>query len=374
MYLEAETNAGNDISDASALLQKIINDEVPGSAVIMHQFFDLPVGGGRTLRVIGISTQHQWAYPHVKPSSLTEGRFIQGPTEVMMSLPWTLEGPTGGATMVVSTNMRVGSTFSLRNGGDSRNYTIVGAFNQPFNDGSNGWLLVSDTPDITGESPFDRLRITAGLDSSLVRVQTMTFIAPGDVFLGGILFIPDAYLWLRQLSLKLEELRGDPGTYGDWRPAAPALSFQAIEATRTAARVSLIMGILGTGVIATVYGYLITRFRKDEVAVLKTIGYRTSQIRVVLLGEILTVAFLGFVTGVLIIQIFFLADAFFGRRPYAAFSILDFQQIIPIPRLTSLVTTILALTAIVLASIPGFFLVSTRILSGRPIDVMRTVA
>ena len=118
---------------------------------------------------------------------------------------------------------------------------------------------------------------------------------------------------------------------------------------------SLLFGIFGTFMVSTLYSYLITRFRRREVAVLKAMGYNKWSVRTVVLSEILVVAVTGFLIGLIAIQAFF----YFSSPGSYVFWIM-FSP-----------TAVLSFLAVVLSSIPGFLLITTRILGVRPIEIFR---
>ncbi len=64
-------------------------------------------------------------------------------------------------------------------------------------------------------------------------------------------------------------------------------------------------GIVGGIVLTILYNFLIVWFRRREVAVLRAMGYKKNEIRINLLGESLTISFVGYLVGILAIVIGF---------------------------------------------------------------------
>ena len=54
--------------------------------------------------------------------------------------------------------------------------------------------------------------------------------------------------------------------------------------------ISALIAILGGLVVATIYGFLLTTFRKTEIATLKCIGWSNNNIRLLIVGEILLIS------------------------------------------------------------------------------------
>ncbi|MFX0097479.1 MAG: FtsX-like permease family protein [Candidatus Hodarchaeota archaeon] len=55
------------------------------------------------------------------------------------------------------------------------------------------------------------------------------------------------------------------------------------------------MGILGGLMVAVLYGFVLSQFRKTQIATLKCIGWGNDNIRLLMIGELLLVSLLGFV-------------------------------------------------------------------------------
>ncbi len=58
---------------------------------------------------------------------------------------------------------------------------------------------------------------------------------------------------------------------------------------------TVLVAALGGVAVATVYGFLLTSFRKKEIATLKCIGWSNNDIRKLVMGEIFTITFLAFI-------------------------------------------------------------------------------
>lgn len=118
------------------------------------------------------------------------------------------------------------------------------------------------------------------------------------------------------------------------------------------------MGIVGGLIIATVYGYILTQFRKLQIATLKCIGWDNKSIQILMVGEIVFVSLLGYlVTLELDIHIL-------GIASYLPFT--GFQEFV-----FSGFSLLLALIIVIIAQIPAIILAYRRTLTVRPIVALK---
>src|SRR3972149_671881 len=83
-----------------------------------------------------------------------------------------------------------------------------------------------------------------------------------------------------------------------------------VKAASTQKDIFLLFGGIGSTIVATMYAFIIARFRTREIAVLKAVGFTAKQVRTVLLAEIAMVSFIGFFLAVIGIQILVTANSF----------------------------------------------------------------
>lgn len=117
------------------------------------------------------------------------------------------------------------------------------------------------------------------------------------------------------------------------------------------------LGIIGGLIIATVYGFIISQFRRGQIATLKCIGWGNSNILILLIGEILFVSLLGYVL-TLEIDIHIL-----GISTYLEDILLQF--------VFSGQALGVALLVVILAQIPGIIIAYWRTLKVRPIVALK---
>ncbi|MEM2109033.1 MAG: FtsX-like permease family protein [Candidatus Odinarchaeota archaeon] len=119
----------------------------------------------------------------------------------------------------------------------------------------------------------------------------------------------------------------------------------------------VVLGILGGLIIATVYGFILSQFRKGQIATLKCIGWGNSNILLLLIGEILFVSLLGYIL-TLEIDIHIL-----GVSTY--FEDILRQFVFSGPALA------IALLVVIGAQVPGIILAYWRTLKVRPIVALK---
>jgi predicted lysophospholipase L1 biosynthesis ABC-type transport system permease subunit len=132
--------------------------------------------------------------------------------------------------------------------------------------------------------------------------------------------------------------------------------------------VSYLMAILGGLIVATAYGFLLTMFRKTEIATLKCIGWSNSNIRLLITGEILLISCIAFFLFVEVgIHLAGLSFYFTGSATGGLFFVPDWIRPIFAARPLLLWTFLL----VVVLQLPGILLANYRILSVKPMEALR---
>lgn len=131
---------------------------------------------------------------------------------------------------------------------------------------------------------------------------------------------------------------------------------------RTAFTIGFILITLGTVIVSTFYGFIVSGYRKREVATLRTIGWDAGSIRTLFLGELLLVYFVAFL---LVVEIVFHV---LGISHYflKTTDVPGLRGII-IPGEVLLITFTIILGCQVLGTLVGY----KRILSVTPMEAMR---
>jgi hypothetical protein len=313
---------------------------LPGSQVVIFYKY---VNFGTSFRIFSMNSRYPWAFTEIKPNNLISGSFPDKDNEVLVSEDAfiTLQDSQGGVN--VYTKPVVGTTFKLGGSEDSDfNLKVSGVYRKTttITADSREWIMIT-------EAAFERLvnNQNLGYSDSQIWIHSVTIIASGDVYSGA------CYSNVDQLAASLSVDINANTDYDNVDFTAKVFK----EENRNMAFLSLVFGLFGTFMVSTLYSYIITRFRRREVAVLKAMGYSKTDVRIVVLSEILVVAVTGFLIGLLAIQ----AYLYLSRIGSWVFMII-FSQ-----------TALLSFGAVVLSTVPGFFLISFRILSVRPIEIFR---
>jgi ABC-type antimicrobial peptide transport system permease subunit len=233
-----------------------------------------------------------------------------------------------------------GSTFKLGiTNATSFELKVSGIFEKPtastVKADNREWIILTET---AFETLIDEY---IGAQNIIIYVHSITIIAGGDVF-GG-----QAYNNVDAIADQYQSLADNPqySTVDFVRKTAK-------DEQRNMMLLSLLFGLVGTFLVSTLYSYLITRFRRREVAVLKAMGYSKWDVRIVVLCEILVVAITGFLIGIFAIQLY-LWNPLARRSSYVYLIIFS-------------PTAFLSFIAVVISCVPGFIIITTRILSVRP--------
>ena len=303
------------------------------------------VNFGSGLRIFSMHPKYPWAFDDISPTDLTAGSFPKGENDVLVPEDALLTLADSQGAVNIYTKPVVGTTIKIGRSTDSEfDLKISGVYKKPTaveGDG-NDWFFVT-------EDAFDTLTNAQNLNygASQIYIHSISIIASGD-FLSGSVYnnVDNLYAELSPTIDALPRYDGVDHTPKSLKEGERSFSF-----------LSLIFGMVGTFMVSTLYSYLITRFRRREVAVLKAMGYSKWNVRIVVLSEILVVAVTGFIIGLVIIQ-GYLWNPLNRTGSY-------FYLIMLSP------TALFSFIAVVISCVPGFFLITFRILSVRPIEIFR---
>jgi ABC-type antimicrobial peptide transport system permease subunit len=298
------------------------------------------VNFGSSLRIMSINSQYPWAFTDLKPNNLVAGHFPTKDSQILVSSEVLFALLDSQGTINLYTKPVVGTSFTIGISADSTfKLTISGIFKKPdaIATDDREWIFVTEN---TFNTFVDQNNLNLGNDE--IFVHSISIIASGDVFSGG------AYDNVDEIASDLGSLDANYES-PDFTPKSDK------DENRNMMFLSLLFGIFGTFMVSTLYSYLITRFRRREVAVLKAMGYSKWSVRTVVLSEILVVAITGFFIGLIGIQAFIYFSSAGSYVFYIIFS----------------PTAFLSFLAVVLSSVPGFLLITTRILGVRPIEIFR---
>lgn len=333
-----------DLATAQTELNVQDGQRLPGSETVIFYKY---VNFGVNFRIFSMNPRYPWAFSEIKPNNLIAGSFPNRDNEVLVSEDIFITVQDNQDGVNIFSKPVVGTTFKLGDSKDSEfELKVSGVYRKPSSVEADNreWIILS-------ENAFAQLRNEENLgytNDNQIWIHSVTIIAAGsilDVYSGA------CYSRVNELGSSLEQdINPNPDFLPvDYTPKADK------EESRNLAFLSLIFGLIGTFIVSTLYAYIITRFRRREVAVLKAMGYNKWDVRIVVLSEILVVSITGFILGLLTIQSFL-----FLTKQGSWFFMIIFSQ-----------TALLSFLAVVLSTVPGFFLISFRILSVRPIEIFR---
>ncbi|MFW9992965.1 MAG: FtsX-like permease family protein [Candidatus Odinarchaeota archaeon] len=299
-------------------------------------------GGNMAIKVFGIDSGNPWANTLVKPNDIKSGHFIQGSKQVLLSSDFTV---TDGAFEYVPA---IGSVINFTAGTETERLVVVGKFEKSQLD-SFAWMFVDN-------ELFDDIHRRLEGDYGTINIYTyeVVFMAKGSTilnFLSG-----DAYTNVEKTMGEVLPLTGG-GTPWD-NPSG--IDIESRKSERGLKQMFLAFGIIGGVIVATMYGFLISRFRTREIAILKAVGYSASSVRIVLLGEILTVSVLGFATALGMIQLGIISNSTFVLQT-KYWSNIVFSW-----------TALFSFVIIVLSNGLGILIISRRAVAVRPIELFQS--
>jgi len=309
------------------------------SAVIYYKYVDF----GSNLRIFSIRKEYPWAFSAINPTNLIAGRFPLEDNEILVSSEAVLEMGDSEGSVYAYIKPVVGMTFKLGISiASDFDVKVSGIVEIPASEdtGDRHWLIMP-------EESFNRLigPQNLALSDSEIYVHSISFIAQGDFI---SIITGETYTNVDQIASEYKNL-GDEYDSPDFEPKSNK------DGERNLLLMSLFFGLFGTFMVSTLYSYLITRFRRREVAVLKAMGYSKWDVRTVVLTEILVVAVTGFAIGLIGIQL-----SYYFAKQGAWFYLIMMSP-----------TAILSFIAVVLSCVPGFIIITTRTLSVRPIELFR---
>lgn len=323
-----------------------------------------------------------WENPEIRPSDIRTGSYVNqwglssdGSIQAIASAgsqtPLSI-GNVNSGNYSVNQDITVGNRLYIERNNNQqsiRYIQVVGMFNKTttFSDPISDrlWLFVSDnefTPLVN--------EIFGSPTVSPARVYQIVFVAKGSTEQIQGFFSGDATANLAKLLTNAQNNLPAGWALGN------SININTVKTDATNQDLFLIFGVAGSTIVATLYAFIISRFRTREIATLKAVGYTASQVRVVLLAEIATVSIVGFVISVFSIQILLTLNSFYTLNSTYIPNIWVFWNILSPLNFGWLpsFTVILAFIAVVLSNIIGFLIISRKTISVRPIELFRADA
>lgn len=304
------------------------------------KYFEWTVGT-TNIRIFS-TTPNSWSNNLAAPNLMTNGRYVLYKEEAIISEDFVIN--LDSTTPTFEQTIEVGSYMKFSPGTSNEiNLYITGKF-RPVGkntlDPGYVWMFVH-------EDTFEELRASIGATSYYYSV---TYIAHGSTMLSA--FFGDAYD-------NMNNIYSEVSTYAlansEWqRPDPPGLTSK--RSNSQLKEMMFIIGVIGGMIASSLYAYLISRFRRREVAVLKALGFSNNNVRIVLLSEIVTVSMIGFTIGLTILQLWLIFST--THTSYT-------------PNLFGAVTTWISFVIVALSNIVAYLIVSQRTSAVKPMELFR---
>ncbi|MHA1346507.1 MAG: ABC transporter permease [Candidatus Heimdallarchaeaceae archaeon] len=291
-YIKAQNTESVKVnaSQAEALVDQI-EDMVGIESVSMFRFFDL----GDYIRVFGVEPGSSWMFKAAKPSLIRNGRYISQPNDVVISTGSTIRADLGTFSSNVSATIHIGEQIKFINALDTTfELNVVGEINDTINAPDKLRMFISN-------EDFDYLHENFA-DTIPIYCESISVLVIGSLYNPFSNEIFENMIRYDEPSEPLFTLVNE-GSFGSWIP--PDTVAESIKKQRATDFLIFIFGIVGGILLTILYNFLIVWFRRREVAVLRAMGYEKREVRINLLGESLTISFVGYLIGILAILIYF---------------------------------------------------------------------
>ncbi len=299
--------------------------------VALFPYFDF----GSYMRVFGVDPEHKWMFSRAKPTTLTSGKYLSHDGEVMASSNSSLKADFGETAIDVVVTIRKGEKITFINNTGSapvmKTLEVVGDIDDDIK--ADGKLKIFVTM-----NDFEEIHDYYGADTTIY-CYSIALIVQGDLFKPFDNTIEQNMQALRTPGSSFLTTVGN-NTYGDWQAPIHSVPSET-QKERARATLAFVVGVIGGFVLTILYNFLIVWFRKREIAILRAMGYKHTEIRISLLGEVLTISFFGYLTGVLGILIYYW-----------------FQGMTFMNETMSLMTLLISFCLVVIISIPGLLVAS----------------
>jgi ABC-type antimicrobial peptide transport system permease subunit len=331
----------------------------PGSAYVI-KYVSIP---NLKIKIFSLDISQPWANTIVQPDEIRAGNFISTDKNLGNNTYQALASNNQIALdsfsgTNISSVYSVGSIQQFFSNADSErlNLKITGIFEKGINLPKDElWILIA-------ESTFTNLVDLLNIPDSSVFAYHIVVIAPGysegfaSIFAGYSIPIVEAN------RLKAEQVKGT-----DFVQLNPP-DINDIKTQAQSTDIILLIGLVGAPIVATMYAFIISRFRTREIAVLKAVGYSNSSVQAMLLSEIGTVSIVGFLISVFGYQLILALNAQYAlNTTYVPLIWNPFVDLIPSP------TAIITFIFVVLSNVLGFIIISKRSITIRPAELFKNV-
>lgn len=311
------------------------------------------------MKIFSVDLKQPWSNTIVQPDEIRTGKYIDSSDEdignntfqALVSNDDVQLDAYSGFNMTLTYS--VGSIHQFTDGNNGINFKTVGLFEKEIDLPKNElWLMIS-------ESSFDSLVDTLGVPDDEIFAYQIIIVAPGysesfaSMVFGNSLPIVQQNREIADANKGTQFFLKNPPNIND------------IKSQATSTDVILILGLVGSPVVATMYAFIISKFRTREIAVLKAVGYSNGSVQTMLLSEIGTVSIVGYFISVFGYQLILMANAQTLNTTYFPLIWNPFVDIIPSG------VAIATFIFVVLSNIFGFFIISRKSIAVRPVELFK---
>ena len=316
------------------------------------------------MKIFSTDMKQHWANTIVKPDEIREGSYLSTDKDIgnntyqaLASRNLLTLGNYSGATNINMYNtFAVNSIQAFTSNTGRFNLKIVGLYDKKIDlPKDENWLLVPD-------SAFDKLVTFLGVSQSSIYAYQVVVVASGySETLAGLIF-GNAISNVN----KNNNIASNINSQNFVLKSYPQINEVKTQATST--DVILIIGVLGSPIVATMYAFIISRFRTREMAVLKAVGYSNRNVQVMILTEIAAVSVIGFLLSVFGLQILLTLNSQYTLHTTYVPKIWNpFVDLVPSG------TALFTFLFVVVSNIFGFFIISQRTIRVRPVELFKNV-
>lgn len=319
------------------------------------------------MKIFSLDLRQPWANTIVQPNEIKQGSYITNggnlgnSSRVMYQALASRDLISLGnlsSSIAMSNTYSVNSIQKFSKANSIFDLKIVGLFDKNTNPGYNpteNWVLMPD-------SGFSALVTFLGIPANQVYAYQIIVVAHGySETLASILFGNSLSIVKQDIQIATQNT-GSLFTL-QFSPKRAEVLTQA-----QSTDLILFIGVIGSPVVATLYAFIISRFRTREMAVLKAVGYSNRNVLVMILTEILTVSIIGFFLSVAGLQIILALNSQYNlHSTYVPFIWNPFVSIFPS------MTAILTFIFVVVSNIFGFAIISQKTIKVRPVELFKNV-
>ncbi|MHA2365311.1 MAG: FtsX-like permease family protein [Candidatus Hodarchaeales archaeon] len=339
------------------------------SKVVVVKYINLP---SINMRIFSVDTSIPWANTITQPDEIRQGHYLQS-TNAIKSSPETWEAILSDnfieidstAGNAVASLYSVGSIVNFTgSNAESLHFKTVGIFEKPYvnyapETENEIWMLISD-------NVFDGLVDLLGMDDATeVYIYQIVVVSNGYSETLAAAILGDA----KAITEENSQIASNLVSSSNWRLKDPP-DTNKIKSQATTTDIILVLGCIGAPVVATLYAFIISRFRTREIAIMKAVGYSNGNVQAMLLTEIGTVSIIGYLISIFGLQIIFTLNSRFSLNTTYVPTIWNPINLNnPWPSWTAILTFII----VVLSNALGFLIISRRSISVRPVELFKGI-